>query len=795
MSNNLYVDKQVKKLYVNGKQVFNLYVNDTLVFSAPYTWSYSTSWAGNTDYSPIKYCSITDSEGVSVTTMLHGQKYKFNLALNNGVKCTKSNTFSNIPDFTGKTEVSEEFTCISGGEIQMTLEPLEYTLTISKGTGVSSVTVTRTSSPIGGGSTGALSTGATIYYNDKLTVTAVASSGYSLDSYDTEVDVTGNKTISVSAVVVPWAYTLISDSGCTNIKLTRTNNSIGGGKTGELITLTSGKATVYYGDKFTITYSANTGYTVSSSNVSVTITSNNQNNTIGTTPTKYTLTISKGTGVSSVTVTRTSSPIGGGSTGALSTGATIYYNDKLTVTAVASSGYSLDSYDTEVDVEENTSVSISAQLFTYVLKIFVYDITGIIPKFYLYGDSTYYTPGELEYSVYPNGDSKTKDTYKHYILCKNRHAGDDIYFDTSASEGYYLSSPWSGSFRIQNADLTEYLSDDDLKATPLEYTLTISKGTGVSSVTVTRTSSPIGGGSTGALSTGATIYYNDKLTVTAVASSGYSLDSYAGSITVSGDYRVNITAYKSQWVFPTQFGVYIDNKYMGKIGDYEITSLDSDFCLGNLLTSADMDITITPVSGSKKTYGGVYVKSYSSSPISYTASNKSDKVEIVLRMNWLFCAFIRSKFITTSNWDSTWGKYTWSGTIEELETNGLNLYMSTMSCTLTLKLSSDCTASQYSYVTVTKVSSVTGTTSTSTINASTLLSGTTLTIPSGTKISFKGTYPSSSYNNAKYGARWSDTAPETWNAKSASYIYDGDYLYAGYNNENACEVYIRPTKK
>ena len=794
MSNNLYVDKQVKKLYINDKQVFNLYVNDTLVFSAPYTWSYSTSWAGNTDYSPIKYCSITDSEGVSVTTMLHGQKYKFNLALNNGVKCTKSSTFSNIPDFTGKTEVSEEFTCISGGEIHTTLEPLEYTLTTSKGTGVSSVTVTRTSSPIGGGSTGVLSSGATIYYNDTLTVSAVASTGYNLNDYDTDVVVTGNKTISVSAVVVPWAYTLISDSGCTNIKLTRTNNSIGGGKTGELITLTSGKATVYYGDKFTITYSANTGYTVSSSNVSVTITSNNQSNTIGTTPTKYTLTTSKGTGVSSVTVTRTSSPIGGGSTGVLSSGATIYYNDTLTVSAVASTGYNLNDYDKNITVSGNYKVSITAEPYSYYIKILVSTATGLNPDFHLdYSDQESYGKS-IEYSVHVNEDEYTKDYYENYYLCEKRHTGDKVSVYMNPAQGYIV---WSRDVRtlVYKVD-TENIEDEmEVLTQPLEYTLTTSKGTGVSSVTVTRTSSPIGGGSTGVLSSGATIYYNDTLTVSAVASTGYNLNDYDKNITVSGNYKVSITAYKSQWVFPTQFGIYIDNNYIGKIGDYAITSLDSDFSLGTLLTSADMDITITPVSGSKKTYGDIYVKNYSSSPISYVTSNKSDKVEIVLRISWLSCAFTKSKFITTSDWDSTWKKYTWSGTIEELETKGLNLYMSTMSCTLTLRLTSAYTASQYSYVTVTKVSSVTGTTSTSTINASTLLSGTTLAIPSGTKISFKGTYPSSSYNNATYGKQFSDTASDTWNAKSASYIYDGDYLYVGYNNEDECSIYIRPVKK
>lgn len=74
---------------------------------------------------------------------------------------------------------------------------------------------------------------------------------------------------------------------------------------------------------------------------------------------------------------------------------------------------------------------------------------------------------------------------------------------------------------------------------PAAYTLTISKGTGVASVTVAKTS---GYGTTGALSSGATIYEGDVLSVNATASSGYTLDNYTKSITVSGNVTVNVTA-------------------------------------------------------------------------------------------------------------------------------------------------------------------------------------------------------------------------------------------------------------
>lgn len=74
------------------------------------------------------------------------------------------------------------------------------------------------------------------------------------------------------------------------------------------------------------------------------------------------------------------------------------------------------------------------------------------------------------------------------------------------------------------------------------FSLTISQGTGVASVTVNRTSSPNEHASTGALWNGATIYYGDELSVSATASTGYLLDDYTTSYTVSGDINVSISA-------------------------------------------------------------------------------------------------------------------------------------------------------------------------------------------------------------------------------------------------------------
>ena len=74
------------------------------------------------------------------------------------------------------------------------------------------------------------------------------------------------------------------------------------------------------------------------------------------------------------------------------------------------------------------------------------------------------------------------------------------------------------------------------------FTLTITKGTGVASVTVTRTYTRNPDATIGVLSSGASIYTDDKLTVSAVASSGYTLDPYTTNYIVSGNVIVNVTA-------------------------------------------------------------------------------------------------------------------------------------------------------------------------------------------------------------------------------------------------------------
>lgn len=92
-----------------------------------------------------------------------------------------------------------------------------FTLTITKGIGVESVTVNRTSSRNPDASIGLLLSGAEIYTGDKLTVSAVASSGYNLDPYTTNYTVGENITVNITATIAIMAP-IITITSTYNIK-------------------------------------------------------------------------------------------------------------------------------------------------------------------------------------------------------------------------------------------------------------------------------------------------------------------------------------------------------------------------------------------------------------------------------------------------------------------------------------------------------------------------------------------------------------------------------------------------
>ena len=86
-----------------------------------------------------------------------------------------------------------------------------YTLTINKGPGVKTVTVTRTSTKVKDVSTNVtMNSGDVIYHGDTLKVSAKANTGYDIDSYTPTISVDGNENVSITASAVK-AIPTISD--------------------------------------------------------------------------------------------------------------------------------------------------------------------------------------------------------------------------------------------------------------------------------------------------------------------------------------------------------------------------------------------------------------------------------------------------------------------------------------------------------------------------------------------------------------------------------------------------------
>ena len=237
-------------------------------------------------------------------------------------------------------------------------------------------------------------------------------------------------------------------------------------------------------------------------------------------PETYMLTYSKDPGVYQLTVTVESGYGGYGTSGTLSSGATIYEGAVLKVYAVAAEGYLLannsTSYTTTYTVDSDIDFHIQAK--KYYNLILDYD-SAAIQTFTVTKTSGFGTLGALT-----NG-SKIFE-------------GDVLSVFVKPNSGYYIdSNSYQTQYTVGNSNLT--ISPIALQI-PTQYKLTIIKGTGVKSVTVTKTS---GYGITGGeLTTGSFIYHGDSLSVVAEAEDHYRLDTYTTNYLVTGDVSINITA-------------------------------------------------------------------------------------------------------------------------------------------------------------------------------------------------------------------------------------------------------------
>lgn len=301
----------------------------------------------------------------------------------------------------------------------------------------------------------------------------------------------------------------------------------------------------------------------------------------------YTLSVSKGTGVASVTVSRTSTLEPTASIGSISAGDTIFHGDVLTVSATASTGYLLDDYTTSYTVSGNTSVSVTATPGYYTVSLNA--ITNA---------TAYVNTSASNYS----GSVTAKYGSTIYVRVKPNNC----YIYTLSSTNYTPSSPYTKSYTLNSTNFT--LSSTTPAASPTASNIpTATKSIGGTTsaayykVTLTVTNGTVTSGATTTIRYGNSIsytakgnskYYYVNKTTGGYGDSGYSTtytptssilpaDGGATSATaVAFTYNVgSCTAYKAYTIKTTLMGICYWGTYVKSahaLGETSFTSKSPD---------------------------------------------------------------------------------------------------------------------------------------------------------------------------------------------------------------------------
>ena len=213
--------------------------------------------------------------------------------------------------------------------------------------------------------------------------------------YNWAINETGSGSFTLNTIT---SYTLSTSVG-SGSSLTVNRTSSGYGPTGNL----SNGARLYSGDKLKITFTASSGYAISTHTVNGSVFTSGGTYTVSGNVSvvasalyAYTLTISAGTG-SSVTVNRTSSLCAG--TGNLSNNAKVYNGDQLKITFTASTNYSIQTHTVNGSTftsgntytsSGNVSVVATAQALSSTVKATNANIGSVSTITVTKNNSTYY---------------------------------------------------------------------------------------------------------------------------------------------------------------------------------------------------------------------------------------------------------------------------------------------------------------------------------------------------------------------------------------------------------------------
>lgn len=403
----------------------------------------------------------------------------------------------------------------------LSVEPKEYTLSITYGNGVQSVTVTRQSSPYKGAATGDLPHSAIVYNGDIIYVTATPSEGYELNNYRGAYSVNGDISENITAQLKYFTLCYAAGTGVSQASFTRLSSPYGGLSLGYL----SNGALLCYGDTIEASAVTAAGYEVTS--LPRYTVDRNINTTISATLKTFKLTIAQRTGVSFVKVKRVSSQNSTATIGELSSGDTLYYGDTIEVDAEPQTGYQLDKdYKYRTAVYEDIVINPLATRKTYKLtKNTNVGVASVIVTKTFNGATG--QPCSISLN---NGDTISY--------------GDVLSVSATPKAGYSLND-YTKSITVMSGITV------GPTANLIPYKLSMSFDNNIASVIVNRRSTAKSGASTGALANNADIYYGDVLVISVTAKSGYKLSTLivngasrtnGSSLTVSGAVSVSATS-------------------------------------------------------------------------------------------------------------------------------------------------------------------------------------------------------------------------------------------------------------
>lgn len=370
-------------------------------------------------------------------------------------------------------------------------------VTVTANATINSYTLTTKVSPSGGGS---VTAGGSLNYNSTKRLTATASTGYSFSSWSKTAGTLSSTTSNPTTFTMGTSAATVT-ANFTHIQYTLTTASspAAGGST-------SGGGKKYYNDSCSISATANTGYTFSKwTTTGGTLANANAASTTLTMPNANATVTASFTHIQ-YTLTLGVSPSGGGT---VSGGGTKYYADSCSISASPSTGYQFVNWTTSSGGTIASSTSAST---TYTMPNSNATVTANFSKINYTVTATGGTGGSLTASV------------------STAQYGDTVTLTPTANTGYeFVNYTVSPAVTITNNQFSMPASNISITANFQKITYAI-----------TCASDPVGAGTVSANPSSAQM--DDTVTLGESASTGYMFDHWSSS--------PNVTITNNQFTMP-----------------------------------------------------------------------------------------------------------------------------------------------------------------------------------------------------------------------------------------------------